>query len=273
MVCDKYGALLILDEVMCGMGRTGTLHAWEQEQEHAKEKKKKKQEEDEEEKDDDDYDDDIFVPDIQCVGKGLAGGYLPCSGILVHARVMQTMEDAGAVFNHGHTFQNHAAVSAAALAVQRIIQRDGLLANVRRMGLLLEGLLRERLGGYRFVGDIRGRGLFWGVEFVKDRKTKEPFDPVLQVARLIHEKAMKGGSSSSNGNGTNGEKKKTKTKNGGPMMIYYGQGCAGNKKGDHIMIMPAYTVDERILEMIIERLDEAVRAVFDELWRGNAEDS
>lgn len=220
-VSDRHGALLILDEVMCGMGRTGTLHAWEQEG---------------------------VVPDIQCIGKGLAGGYQPCSAVLAGRRVAEEMARAGAAFTHGHTFQNHAVVSAAALAVQRIIERDGLLANVREQGCRLEALLRKYLGGHPHVGDIRGRGLFWGVEFVADRTTKEPFDPSLQVARLVHEKAMAG-----------------RRGGGGHLMVYYGQGCAGGGKGDQVLIMPAYNVSSAVVVLIVQRLVEAVEATLEEV--------
>ncbi|ROV90270.1 hypothetical protein VSDG_08181 [Cytospora chrysosperma] len=222
-VCDRHGALLILDEVMCGMGRTGTLHAWEQEG---------------------------VVPDIQCVGKGLAGGYQPCSAVLAGERVAGEMARAGAAFTHGHTFQNHAVVSAAALAVQGIVRRDGLLENVREQGRRLGALLRQGLGGHPRVGDIRGRGLFWGVEFVRDRATKEPFDPSVQVARLVHEKAMAGGN---DGGG------------GGPMLVYYAQGCAGGGRGDQVLVMPAYNVTSGVVVVIVKRLVEAVEAAFEEL--------
>ncbi|KAL1866229.1 hypothetical protein Daus18300_006893 [Diaporthe australafricana] len=219
-VCEQHGALLILDEVMCGMGRTGTLHAGEQEG---------------------------VVPDIQCVGKGLAGGYQACSAVLAGGRVVHAMDEAGAAFTHGHTFGNHAVVSAAALAVQRILAREGLVANAREQGRHLEAALRRRLGRHPHVGDIRGRGLFWGVEFVRDRASRGPFDPALMVARLVHEKAMAGG------------------RKGGPMMIYHGQGCAGNKRGDHVMIMPAYNVEARMVDVMVERLGDAVDAAFEEL--------
>lgn len=220
VVCERYGALLILDEVMCGMGRTGALHAWEQEG---------------------------VVPDIQCIGKGLAGGYQPCSAVLAGDRVVGAMCAAGAAFTHGHTFGNHAVVSAAALAVQSIIVRDGLVANARKQGCYLEAALRRRLGNHPHVGDVRGRGLFWGVEFVRDRGNREPFEPGLMVARLVHEKAMAG---------RNGR---------GHMMVYYGQGCAGNKRGDHVMIMPAYNVDAQMIDTIVEWLGDAVDEAFEEL--------
>jgi len=135
-VCDKYGALLILDEIMCGMGRTGSLHAWEQEG---------------------------VVPDIQTIGKGLGGGYAAVAGILINRRVVNALEQGTGAFSHGQTYQGHPVACAAALEVQRIIREHGLLANVRQMGTLLETLLKQKLGNHPHVGDIRGRGLFWGV--------------------------------------------------------------------------------------------------------------
>lgn len=135
-VCQKYGALLILDEVMSGMGRCGTLHAWEQED---------------------------IVPDIQTIGKGLGGGYAPVSGVLIHDSIVQTLDKGTGVFRHGQTYQGHPISCAAALAVQKIIKEQDLLVNVREMGSYLENELHKRLGNHPHVGDIRGKGLFWGV--------------------------------------------------------------------------------------------------------------
>lgn len=135
-VCDRYGALLILDEVMCGMGRSGTLHAWEQEG---------------------------VVPDIQTVGKGLGGGYAPVSGVLIASKIVDALDKGTGVFKHGQTYQGHPVSCAAALAVQKIIKEQNLLENVRNMGALFERELRTRLGNHPNVGDIRGKGLFWGV--------------------------------------------------------------------------------------------------------------
>ncbi|KAI5863184.1 aminotransferase, class III [Durotheca rogersii] len=213
-VCDKYGALLILDEVMCGMGRTGTLHAWEQEG---------------------------VTPDIQAIGKGLAGGYHPVSAILASRRIVQVMEAKGASFTHGHTYQDHPVACAAALRVQRIVERDNLLANVRDQGRDLEKLLRSKLRSHPNVGDIRGRGLFWGVEFVRNKDTKEPFDPKLQLARRIHETALKPPHN---------------------MAVYFGQGCAGQGRGDHIMIMPAYNVTRDVIETIVDKFVSVVDEFF-----------
>ena len=144
-ICDRYGALLILDEVMCGMGRTGTMHAWEQEG---------------------------ITPDIQVIAKGLGGGYQPIGGILIAGRIVQALADGSGGFLHGQTYQAHPVACAAALEVQRIIRDDNLLANVRAMGRRLETALTERFGNHRHVGDVRGRGLFWALEFVADRASQ-----------------------------------------------------------------------------------------------------
>ncbi|KAI8958977.1 aminotransferase, class III [Daldinia sp. FL1419] len=216
-VCDKYGALLILDEVMCGMGRTGTLHAWEQED---------------------------VTPDIQAVGKGLGGGYQPASAILASRKITQAMEAKGAAFTHGHTYMDHPVVCAAALRVQQIIQRDNLLSNVQAQGEYLEKLLLTRLRNHPNVGDIRGRGLFWGIELVRDKETKEPFDPKYQLARRVQETAL-----------------------GAPynLSLYFGQGCAGQGKGDHLMIMPAYNITQDVIETIVDKLVMVITNVFSQL--------
>jgi adenosylmethionine-8-amino-7-oxononanoate aminotransferase len=135
-VCEKYGALLILDEVMSGMGRCGTLHAWEQEG---------------------------IVPDLQTIGKALGGGYAPVSGLLISDKIVQAIDKGTGSFRHGQTYQGHPVSCAAALAVQRVIKEEGLLENVRSMGGYLGTKLRETLGDHPHVGDIRGKGLFWGV--------------------------------------------------------------------------------------------------------------
>jgi adenosylmethionine-8-amino-7-oxononanoate aminotransferase len=162
-ICDRHGALLILDEVMCGMGRTGTMHAWEQEG---------------------------VTPDIQIIAKGLGGGYQPIGGILIAGRVIDAFRAGSGSFMHGHTYQAHPVACAAALAVQKVIAQDDLLPNVRAMGERLAAGLVERLGNHRHVGDIRGRGLFWAIELVEDRATKAPFDPALALNLAIRDTAF-----------------------------------------------------------------------------------
>jgi adenosylmethionine-8-amino-7-oxononanoate aminotransferase len=159
-ICDQYGVLLILDEVMCGMGRTGTLHACEQEG---------------------------IAPDLMTIAKGLGGGYEPIGAVLLSRNIYDAFARGSGFFQHGHTYMAHPLACAAGLAVQETIRRDNLLANVRDMGALLRRRLSERFGNHAHVGDIRGRGLFQAIELVEDRLTKAPFDP----ARKLHAKVKK----------------------------------------------------------------------------------
>ncbi len=211
-VCDRHGALLILDEVMSGMGRTGTLHAWEQEG---------------------------VAPDIQAVAKGLGGGYAPIGGILVSGRIIDGLRAGSGGFVHGQTYQAHPVACAAALEVQRIIAEDDLVANVARQGVVLERLLTERFGNHRQVGDIRGRGLFWALEFVEDRAGRTPFAPGRGVAEQVKRAALDRG-----------------------LGIYPCTGTLNGVAGDHVIIAPPYIVDEGDLVEIVERLGQAVDAVF-----------
>jgi adenosylmethionine-8-amino-7-oxononanoate aminotransferase len=165
-VCDRHGALLILDEVMCGMGRTGTLNAWEQEG---------------------------IAPDIQAIAKGLGGGYQPIGAMLARGEIIETIRQGSGAFQHGHTYLAHAMACSAALAVQTIIREENLLDQVKARGKLLEQRLTERFGNHRHVGDIRGRGLFQAIELVADRATKTPFDPALKLNQKIKAAAFAGG--------------------------------------------------------------------------------
>ncbi|KAH8602417.1 pyridoxal phosphate-dependent transferase [Bisporella sp. PMI_857] len=213
-VCHKHGALFILDEIMCGMGRTGTLHAWQQEG---------------------------VIPDIQAVGKGLSGGYQPIAAVLISHKVVQALMNGTGAFMHGHTYQGMPVQAAAALEVQKILREDGLLKNVKKQGAYLERRLKAALGDHPNVGDIRGRGLFWGLEFVKDKATKEPFEPKLQVAQMIHELGI---SSPYN------------------MTIYPGTGTVDGDKGDHVLIAPAFIVTEADIDRVVKTLTEVVTQVF-----------
>jgi adenosylmethionine-8-amino-7-oxononanoate aminotransferase len=162
-ICDRYGVLLILDEVMCGMGRTGTLHACEQ---------------------------DEVVPDLLTIAKGLGGGYQPIGAVLLGAHIFDTFRNGSGFFQHGHTYLGHPMAAAAALAVQETISREDLLVNVVAMGKRLDRGLRERLGQNPHIGDIRGRGLLQAVELVADRETKAPFDPALKLDARVKAAAM-----------------------------------------------------------------------------------
>ncbi|MBV8104389.1 MAG: aspartate aminotransferase family protein [Hyphomicrobiales bacterium] len=162
-ICDRYGVLLILDEVMCGMGRTGTRHACEQEG---------------------------VAPDLMTIAKGLGGGYQPIGAVLLARRIFEAFADGSGAFQHGHTYMGHPMAAAAALAVQDVIRRDNLIANAAAMGRLLQRRLVERFANHPFVGDIRGRGLFRALELVEDRAGKRPFNPALKVHASIKSEAM-----------------------------------------------------------------------------------
>ena len=189
-VCDRHGALLILDEVMCGMGRSGTLHAWEQEG---------------------------VVPDIQMIAKGLGGGYQPIGGILFGDKIMRAMRAGSGVHQHGHTYSAHPVACAAALAVQQVIAEEGLLANVVARGAQLEALLRARFADHPNVGEVRGRGLFWAIEFVADRETKAPFPAHLAMNGRVKNAAFARG-----------------------LACYPVAGTIDGKLGDHVILAPPY---------------------------------
>ncbi|KXJ95300.1 exocyst complex protein exo70 [Microdochium bolleyi] len=211
-VCDKYGALLILDEVMCGMGRTGTMHAWEQED---------------------------VVPDIQTVGKCLGGGYQPIAGVLVGRKVADALEHGSGVFVHGHTYQGHPVACAAALAVLKIIQTEDLVANVAEKGAILSQLLRERLSSHPNVGNIRGRGLFWGIEFVADKATKRAFPSTAAVAMRLSELGLLDPYN---------------------IAVYPGSGTVDGFQGDHIIVSPPYNITVEDVELI-DRDSDTSKAV------------
>ncbi|KAE8318810.1 pyridoxal phosphate-dependent transferase [Aspergillus transmontanensis] len=213
-VCERYGALLILDEVMSGMGRCGTLHAWEQED---------------------------VIPDLQTIGKGLGGGYAPVSGLLIGEKIVQTLDKGTGVFRHGQTYQGHPISCAAALAVQKVIQEENLLENIRNMGIYLESQLKGRLGDHPYVGDIRGKGLFWGIEFVKDKSTKEPFSPEMGVAVHIQETGL---------DPTYG------------ISLYAAAGCVDGTRGDHVLLAPPYNVTKDEIDLIVESTARVLDHVF-----------
>jgi adenosylmethionine-8-amino-7-oxononanoate aminotransferase len=165
-ICDKYGVLLILDEVMCGMGRTGTLFACEQ---------------------------DGISPDLIAIAKGLGGGYQPIGATLSTGEIFDAIVEGSGFFQHGFTYIGHATACAAGLAVQRTIEEQNLLENVCRRGADLDAALHDKFGNHPHVGDIRGRGLFRSIELVADRATKQPFDPALKINAKIKKAAMANG--------------------------------------------------------------------------------
>ncbi len=209
-VCDRHGVLLILDEVMCGMGRTGTLHACEQ---------------------------DGVVPDLMTIAKGLGGGYQPIGAVLAQGRIVEAMSAGSGFFQHGHTYLGHPVACAAALAVQRVIERDGLLARVRAAGEHLGGSLRQALGDHPHVGDIRGRGLFWGVELVSERAGKTPFDPERKLHARIKAEAFARG-----------------------LLVYPMGGTVDGRYGDHVLLAPPFVSTDAQLDTIVGRLQDALQA-------------
>jgi adenosylmethionine-8-amino-7-oxononanoate aminotransferase len=209
-ICDRHGILLILDEVMCGMGRTGTLYACEQ---------------------------DDIVPDMIAIAKGLGGGYMPIGALLLHDRLFKAIAEGSGAFSHSHTYTGHPLACAAALAVQKVIRRNDLLANVRKQGSYLMRRLQERFGNHPFVGDVRGRGLFQGVEIVADRATKEAFDPARKVHARIKQEAMNRG-----------------------LMVYPMGGTVDGVRGDHVLLAPPFIIDNAAIDTVVERLGDAIDA-------------
>ncbi len=217
-ICDRYGILLILDEVMCGTGRTGTFFASEHED---------------------------VRPDIICMAKGLGAGIQPIGAMLCSGEIYQAIAQGSGFFQHGHTYMGHPVAAATALAVLEEIDKGDLLANVRAMGALLETKLKDRFAQNPHVGDIRGRGLFYGIELVRDRADKTPFDPGLGLNRRIKKLAM-----------------------GEGLMCYPFGGTVDGKSGDHVLLAPPYIVTPEDVEMIVARLGIAVERALEEIGAG-----
>jgi len=210
-ICDKYGVLLILDEVMCGMGRCGTLYACEQED---------------------------VMPDLVCIGKGLGAGYQPIGALLASGKVYDAIVAGSGFFQHGHTYTGHASACAGALAVQRAVKSRGLLAKVRERGAGLEMRLRARFGKHPHIGDIRGRGLFWALELVEDRQSKQPFDPKRRINARLKLQALENG-----------------------LMCYPMGGSLDGVAGDHVLLAPPYIISEPQLDEIVDKLARSIDEV------------
>ena len=210
-VCDRYGVLLILDEVMCGMGRTGTIFAFEQEG---------------------------IVPDIVTIAKGLGGGYQPIGGLLLSDKIYQAFAQGSGLFQHGHTYLGHPIAAAAADKVVEIMARPGLMDNVNAMGQRLQDGLEAALGQHPHVGDIRGRGLFRGIELVADRGSKAVLDPTLKTHAKIKKAAMARG-----------------------LMSYPMGGTIDGVRGDHILLAPPYIISAEEVDLIVDRITGAFRDV------------
>jgi len=216
-LCDRYGILLILDEVMCGTGRTGTYFSFEQEG-------------------------DDVVPDIVTIGKGLGGGHAPIAGILVRKNIVDSLRRGSASFNHGHTYQAHPMSCAVALAVQKVIRDEDLVRSCAAKGRVLASMLHEAFADHEHIGEVRGRGLFWGIEFVEDRATKKPFNSSLDIGPRIQQKAFDLG-----------------------LAVYPGRGTVDGWVGDHILLAPPLVIELDQLISMVEILKEAVAAVFSEV--------
>ena len=207
-VCDKYGVLLILDEVMSGMGRTGTLYACEQ---------------------------DGVSPDILTCAKGLGAGYQAIGACLLSDEIYDTIAGGSGAFQHGFTYIGHPTSCAGALAVQETIERDGLLDNVKAQSTALFDALQERFGNHAHVGDIRGRGLFIGLELVAERGSKEPFDPGKKLFAKVKAEAMRQG-----------------------LLCYPNGGTLDGRRGDHILLAPSFIIGPEQVAEIAEKLGAAV---------------
>ncbi len=209
-ICDRHGILLVLDEVMCGMGRCGTLWAFE---------------------------DEGIVPDMVTIAKGLGAGYQPIGALIVAKTIYDAIVAGSGFFQHGTTYLGHAAACAGALAVQRRLRHDGVLARVKPMGELLEQALRSRFAEHPQVGDIRGRGLFWALELVQDRAAKRPFDPGRRLHARIKQAALDAG-----------------------LLCYPMGGTLDGVQGDHVLLAPPFIIEPPQIGEILDKLERALRA-------------
>lgn len=209
-ICDKYGVLLIFDEVMCGMGRTGALFA---------------------------CDIDGVMPDIITIAKGLGAGYQPIGAMLCRDYIHDAIEQGSGFFQHGHTYLGHPIAAAAANAVLDRLVDDGLIKTVAEKGAYLRSQLQSLLGQHPHIGDIRGRGLFIGIELVASRTDKTPFDPALNIAGKIKKNALAAG-----------------------LACYPSQGTVDGKSGDHILLAPPFIISNDEMDMLVARLDSAIKA-------------
>jgi len=210
-ICDRHGVLLIFDEVMCGMGRTGHLYACEA---------------------------DGVAPDILCIAKGLGAGYQPIGAMLCSKTIYDAIAGGSGFFQHGHTYLAHPVAAAAGLAVVRALLDRGLVAGVTELGRKLDQALRSALGQHPHVGDIRGRGLFRGIELVEDRETKAPFDPGRKVAAKIKKAAMEAG-----------------------LICYPMSGTIDGRQGDHILLAPPFIITDDQIAELTDKVTASVRSV------------
>jgi len=209
-ICNKYGVLLILDEVMCGMGRTGHLFASEF---------------------------DEIAPDILCIAKGLGAGYQPIGAMLCSKDIYDRLGKGSGFFQHGHTYMGHPVACAAGLAVLKAILNRKLLSSINNKSNQLFSCLKTQLE-HPNIGDIRGRGLFIGIEIVKNIETKKPFDPNLKVAASIKNAAFEAG-----------------------LICYPMSGTRDGKWGDHILLAPPFIINESQIIELVNKLSIAIESV------------
>jgi hypothetical protein len=205
---------------MCGMGRTGTMFACEQ---------------------------DAVRPDLVTIAKGLGAGYQPIGATLVAATIFEAIRDGSGFFQHGHTYMGHPLACAAALAVQETIAEEQLLGRVKQQGARLRELLSARLGDHPHIGEVRGRGLFQGLELVADRASKQPFAPQHRLHARIKDAAMARG-----------------------LLCYPMGGTVDGRLGDHLLLAPPFIVSDAELEEIVLRLEQAIAAALDQVTRAAA---
>ncbi len=207
-VCERHRVLLIADEVMSGAGRCGTWRALEH---------------------------DGVVPDIVAIGKGLAGGYIPLAATLLRGDIGDTIVAQHGTVLTGHTYSGHTAACAAGLAVQRIIEREQLVQRVRERGESLRSELRSALARYPAIGDVRGRGYLIGIEFVRDRTTREPLPAACAFSQALGRQALADG-----------------------LIVYPCAGNVGGVAGDTVIVAPPYNASDGELAELIEKLTGAV---------------
>ena len=210
-ICDQYGILLILDEVMCGMGRTGTLFAGEQ---------------------------DGIAPDIVTIAKGLGAGYQPIGATLCTRTIYEAIENGSGFFQHGHTYVGHPTACAAADVVVSKLTDGGLVERAKVMGDKLDQALKAAFSQHPHIGDIRGRGMFRGLEFVEDRDTKKPFDPSLAINKKLKKACFEAG-----------------------LICYPMGGTIDGKQGDHILLAPPFIITDAQIDELVSKLDIAFQAV------------
>ena len=207
-ICDRYGVLLILDEVMCGMGRTGHLFACEA---------------------------DNVTPDIACIAKGLGAGYQPIGAMLCSSEIYGTIEEGSGFFQHGHTYLGHPVATAAGCAVLEAILSRDLVSRARTMGERFDKALRDQFSEHAHVGDIRGRGLFRGIELVADKVSKSPFAPEKRLAAGIKKAAFEQG-----------------------LICYPMSGTRDGVNGDHILLAPPFIIEDDQIDEVVTKLDTAI---------------